>query len=89
MELELGILFIRVANAVLWTVIAIRVLVGVDPLPLLARKLIATVIIFGMWTLVLGGIVPLGFPGEVARTVYSIFAAYAGLVALGIATSRE
>jgi hypothetical protein len=83
----LGTLAIRGINAVLWTAVIYEVLRSGQPLPRLVRNLSATVILFGMWALFLGGLTTVGaVPGDVARFIYTTFTAYAALVALAIVT---
>lgn len=84
-----GTLAIRLVNALLWTSVVLTILHRDKPVTPLIRRLISTILLFGMWVLVIGGIVPLGFPGEAARMVYTIFTAYAGLIALAIVTSED
>lgn len=81
---------IRLVNAVLWTAYVIRVVRAPLPVTPLARKLIGLTIVFGMWALFYGGVASLGFvPGDTARTLYSIFTAYAAIVALALLTGKE
>jgi hypothetical protein len=76
---SLAVLCVRFANAVLWTIVCIRVIQRGEPLPKIVRNMCATV-------LVLGGTTVFGFPGEVARFLYTVFTAYAAIIALAIVT---
>ena len=90
MEAEWGILAIRVINAVIWSALLYKVLKSGRPLNRLERQLSASVIFFGMWALVLGGVAVMGVvPSEVSRTSYTIFTAYAGLIGLAIFTGND
>lgn len=82
-----GTFAIRLLNAILWTVVCYQILRHDRPVPRLVRQLLVTVIIFGMWVFVIGGVTPFGFPAEAARNIYTIFTAYAGLIAVGILTT--
>lgn len=85
-----GTLAIRLANAILWTRVTWKLARRAKPVPPLVRRLLCTVLFFGMWVLALGGTAPLGvIPGDVLRSAYTVFTAYAGLVAIGILTSDD
>lgn len=89
MELFAAALALRVVNAVLWLLVVVRILRHDRPVSALTRKLISLVLLFGMGILVLGALVPFGFPGELARLIYTAFTAFAGLIALGIITTSD
>lgn len=78
---------IRLFNAIMWTIVFIKVIRHDRPVSRLVRRIVMTVIIFGMWVLVVGALVQFDWvAGEQARMVYTIFTAYAGLIGLGLAT---
>lgn len=89
MELEIGTLLVRGVNLVLWIVVAARILVRNQSLSLLARRAVATVIVFGMSVLVLGATVPFGFPGHLATLIYTAFTAYAAILAVALLSTGE
>lgn len=73
---------VRLANAVLWTVWAYQTFKRDVPLVRLARQMVLPVIMVGMWILVLGGAVSLQLvTGDIARTVYTLYTAFAATVA--------
>lgn len=90
MEIAIGSLILRTANFILWTLVVIRVFKHDKPVSRLARQLISIVLFFGMGILDIGALVPFGIvSSEVSRTVYTAFTAFAGLIALGIITTRD
>lgn len=86
---DAGTLAIRTANAVLWTIICVDLLRRGTPALAAIRRLASTVLLLGMWVFVIGALVQFGVPGEVARFVYTAFAAYAGIIALAIVGERK
>jgi hypothetical protein len=79
---------IRTGNALLWTVFVLQTIRSDRPLLRTARLMILPVIFMGMWVLVIGSLVTLGIlSGDVARTVYTLFTAFAAIVALTLVTS--
>ena len=85
-----GTLAIRLANAILWTRVTWKLARRSEPVPRVMRQLLCTVLFFGMWVLAIGGTAPLGVvPGDALRSMYTVFTAYAGLVAIGILTSDD
>lgn len=89
MDLVIGSLLVRGINLALWLVVARRLLRRQEPLPLLTRRVVVLVMTFGMAVLFLGALVPFGFPGDVARMVYTVFTAFAALAAFGILTTED
>lgn len=76
---------LRLTNALLWTVLIVRIFRNdTKPLPPLVRRVLVTVILFGMWMLFTGSLVPFGFPGDWASRLYTAFTVYAGIVAFTI-----
>lgn len=84
----IGALVIRTVNAIAWCYVGIH-FIREGPLSPLGRRMTATVIVAGMVALAIGGLTPFGFPPEVARFIYTIFTAYALIVALAIATTAD
>lgn len=73
---------VRTVNAVLWTIWAVQTFRRDVPIIRLARQMVLPVIVFGMWVLVLGGLVSIQLVnGETARTIYTLFTAFAATVA--------
>ena len=89
MELVYGALLIRAINLVLWAMVVARILYHDRPVTRLARRLVSLVLVFGMGVLLLGALVPLGFPSETSRLIYTSFTAFAALIALGIITTSD
>lgn len=85
-----GTFVIRFANALAWTIVCVEILryQRTRAMPPLVRQLIVSVLIFGMWVLVLGSLVQVGFPGDSARTIYTVFTAYSAIIAIGILSSN-
>lgn len=80
--------FIRVTNAILWTVFAVQVWQAHRPLLTLARLMVLPVVVVGMWMLVIGALVTAGLlPPFVARNIYTIYTAFAGIIALVLVAS--
>lgn len=86
MELALGTLLIRTANAILWAAVVLRILRRDRPVSGLARKMICLVIGIGMWLLVIGGLTPFGLPGEAAKTAYTVYTAFSAIIAVSLLT---
>lgn len=89
MELEIGTLIIRAINLGLWLVVAFRISRGGIPVSNLARRIIITMIVFGMSVFLIGALVPFGFPGTWASLLYTAFTAYAAIIALALLTTGE
>jgi hypothetical protein len=70
-------------------VVCFKVIVAANPVTTLARRMIATVIVFGMSVLVLGALVPFGVPGPTASLTYTAFATYAAIVASALLRAGE
>lgn len=85
-DLDIVTLLIRLVNAIVWTTIVVEVVESGVPTSTLARKLIASVLFLGFWTLTFGALAPAIVPGPAARTVYTAFTAYSLVV--GIALRR-
>lgn len=79
-------LVIRTGNLCLWVAVAVRYWHAPAPTPF-ARRVVLSVVVAGSVALVLGGFAPLGFPGDVARFVYTAFTAYAAIVAGALLTA--
>lgn len=75
---------IRGVNLILWAAVFGRILRNGLPINRFARSMVATVLLFGMAVLYIGGLVPFGLDAEVTRWLYTAFTAYAAIVALGI-----
>lgn len=88
-ELAIGSLIIRGVNCLLWVTVVVKILRHDRPVSRLARQLISLVLLFGMAVLFMGSTVPFGFPGDVARVLYTSFTAFAGLIALAILTTSD
>lgn len=80
---------LRTANALAWSYLSWRILKAGIPVIPLARKLMVSVLFFGMWVLALGSLVQFGFPGEAARFIYTAFTAYALIIAAAIITGTD
>ena len=79
---------IRTANALLWTAFVLQTLRSDRPVLRTARLMLLIVIFFGMWVLAAGSMVSMGIlPPEIARTVYTLYTAFAAMVALALVTS--
>lgn len=89
MDLATATLLIRAGNLVLWFLVATRVLLRDEPLTVLGRRMVATVVVFGMTVFVVGALVPFGLPGQLASYIYTAFTAYAAGVALALLTIDE
>lgn len=89
MELLTIAVGLRFANFLLWTLVILRIFRHDRPVSRLTRQLISVVLFFGMGILALGSLVPFGFPGELARMIYTAFTAFALLIALGIITTSD
>lgn len=77
-------LVIRTVNAVLWTVVGLRV-IRYGPLQPLARKMVNVTIVFGMWALAFGALVRFDIvSSDLSRMVYTAFTAFAAMVAVAI-----
>lgn len=83
-----GSLVLRTTNAIVWAVIVTLILARDRPVASLSRRMIGTVLLFGMTVLAIGSTTPFGFPTEVARLIATMFTAYALIVGLGILTTR-
>lgn len=88
MEYLFGSLIIRVVNAALWVWLGARILSDDVPINRLARRMVVTVLIFGMSMLAIGGFAPFGLPQEAVRWLYTIFSAYSAIVALALLTTE-
>jgi hypothetical protein len=80
-------LLIRISNLTLWLAVAVRYWRAPTlPTPF-ARRVVLSVVLAGSGALVLGGFAPLGFPNDVARWMYTMFTAYAAIVAGALLTA--
>lgn len=81
---------IRLLNAILWTIIVVRsARAHLSFESFVTRRLVGMLIVFLMWSLVVGGLASLGFlPGDVARSVNTAFAAFAAIIALALITEK-
>lgn len=83
------VLIIRTSNAMLWTLVIVQIIRWPLPIPKVIRELLGTVVVFGMWVFVFGAAVPLlNLSYDLIRVIYTAFTAYAGIVAIGILSSR-
>lgn len=79
-------LAVRVVNAAAWTMLCYALLRDKAPASFLIRGAVILTMAVGMWILVLGGLTPFGFPGWLARGIYTAFTAGAAIVAFGVIT---
>jgi hypothetical protein len=79
-------LVVRITNLCLWLAVAVRYWHAPAPTPF-ARRVVLSVVVLGMTALAVGGFAPLGFPGDVARFIYTVFTAYAAIVAGALLTA--
>lgn len=85
-----GTIFIRLTNWILWMVVSRRILMQDRPVSRLVRRLIVTVLFFGMLVLFLGSLTAVGIiAGPTARLMYTIYTAYSGLIALALVSGRD
>lgn len=81
---------IRLANAVLWTIVVVRILRTDKPIMRLVLQILVLVIVAAMWVLAFGSLVALGFlDAAIARTVVTVFAGFAAILALTIVRGKE
>ena len=80
---------IRLTNALLWTAVGWKILRLDRPVRRLTRRVITTIVVFGMWTLVIGGLTSYGVPGDVARLIYTAFTVYSAIVAAALLREPE
>lgn len=86
----IGTIVIRLGNAIIWTIIVRRIRRQDSPVPRLVRRLILSVIFFGMWALFIGSLTAVNIiPGPAARMMYTIYAAYSGSIGLAMITGRD
>lgn len=88
-EVEVATVLIRMANAIAWSWLFVRVVRKGKPFSMFARVLASTVVVVGMWVFVVGGFTAFGIPGAVARLTYNAFASYALIVAIAMLTTDE
>jgi hypothetical protein len=82
---DLLVIGIRTASAILWTAVCVSVLYYRRPLPSLGRSMVCLVIVFGMWSFVIGALaVARIIEPSIASLIYTVFAASSGLVAFAI-----
>jgi hypothetical protein len=78
-------LIIRGTNAILWTIVFFQMARSKQTAYLSVRRLVMSVVFLGMWVLVIGALTSLGIVETgTARMIYTIFTAYAAIVAAGI-----
>jgi hypothetical protein len=89
MEFAIGSLIIRAANAIVWSVVLLRIFQHNRPVSPTARKLISVVIIGGVWVLVLGALIPFDlFDGDLARVVYTAYTAVTLIIGITLAMEK-
>ncbi len=87
MEIALAI---RTINFILWTLVVIRIFRHDRPVDRLTRQLFSVVLIFGMGVLAVGSLSPFDIlPDGSTRMMYTVFTAFAGLIALAIITTKD
>jgi len=79
-----GSTLIRLVNAIIWTLLCIKIYKNGVPVISLVRTMFLSVFFFGMWVFVIGSLTAYGFPGEAARFIYTAFTAYSLVIALAI-----
>ncbi len=87
--IAIGSTIIRTANAIIWTLLCVRIFRAGIPVIPLVRTLFVTVFFLGMWVLALGSLTAFGFPTEAARFIYTAFTAYSLIVATAIITATD
>jgi hypothetical protein len=82
---------IRLANALVWTVFVVQIMRRkARAINLTARRLVLSVIFLGMWLLFIGSLAQVRLiPGDVVRTLYTVFTGYAAVVGFAIITGND
>lgn len=76
---------IRLANAILWTIVVVRILHQDRPTIRLVRQLLMFVVLAGMWVLAFGTLASIGvIPTALARWVVTMYTALTAIIALAI-----
>lgn len=88
---DVAIFCVRLANALIWTVLGYRILRGgtkaVHPF---TRRLIIVLLVAGYWLLSSGGLVQLiGLPGDLVRLVYTAYTAAAGVIGIALISAKD
>ena len=83
----IGTLLIRVANALVWTVVVYRIVKRQRPVTTLTRLLISQMVLVGFWLLALGGFTPFGLNGMFLRLLYTGYTA--GTLIVGFVLMSE
>jgi hypothetical protein len=75
---------LRTTNAIVWSVWVLQTARKDRPLIRLARQLVLPVILIGMWVYTFGSLTAIGVPGDLARTVYTVFTGFALVIGLSL-----
>jgi hypothetical protein len=89
MEFALGSLLVRAANALVWSIVVMKILRNDRPVSGMARKLISLVLVPGFWVLALGGLVPFSIiESDAIRIFYTAYTAVALIIGVTLAMEK-
>ena len=84
------VISVRVIAATMATVFAWHYWQDRKPISLLARRLMLSIVVFGLWCLVLGGLTTIGLvPSIWADGIYTVFAGYTAVILYSILREED